>query len=240
MNKLLFSCVIALAGLAQSNVYSDCYTSNCCDDCSDFRGFYVGGNIGVISNTFHRNDLDGFLTDNSGWSIVDTGFSGGVRAGYDYQCNGLLIGAIVDWDATTLDLTMRDNPNNDDTNFVENELSWYSTLRLRAGISVCDTYVYVTGGAAAAKFKTTWNDDPDRFDYNDTRWGWVGGFGAERIFCKNWSFGTEFLWLNFSNKNKTFTNIAQTEDYEFGHSDSAIVGRIFINYRFSDLFSCCR
>ncbi|MDP1836525.1 MAG: outer membrane beta-barrel protein [Chlamydiales bacterium] len=222
LKSILKSTIAVLCVFAsQANAQDFC----CCD--SGFNGFYIGGNIGVSSHTSHRNDYNAFLTDNSGWSAVNTGFIGGVQAGYDWSNGGSVFGILADWDATTHRHTHHEVADN----AIRNRLSWISTIRARAGVTVSDALIYITGGAAVAHLRTTWNDDPTSFTHTESRWGWVGGFGTEYKYCDSWNIGAEMLYMNFANSNRSF------DGFTFGHSDSSVQGRLFVNWSFSDLFA---
>lgn len=241
MKKLIFGCALFAVGMHGALTAGNCGT--CCDT-AGFEGLYVGGNIGVFSHTSYRNDLDGFLTDNSGWSTVDTNVTAGLQLGYDWQCNYSLLGLVVDWNWTNNDFTMKEDPNDigGTQGSIKSEFDWFTTIRARAGLTVCDALVYVTGGAAVARFETTWEETGNAptnvgpLHFNDTRWGWTGGVGAEfNVWC-NWSLGAEFLFLHFSDNSYTRPTTSGS-NFAFGHSDSAWVGRVLLNYRFGDL--CC-
>lgn len=240
MKNFLFGCALAASGLTMPLAFGqDCCYPPQCDPCCggvSFDGFYVGGNIGVASNISHRNDLDGFLTDNSGWTVIDTDFTAGVQVGYDWNCCNKLVGLVVDWNWVNTDRRVRDNPNADPDNFHRNEFNWFTTIRARAGLTVCDALVYVTAGAAVARFDIRWGDGVDDFHNHHTRWGWTGGAGTEFMLWCNWSLGLEVLWTHFAHHEHSFTTDAGT-DFTFGHSDSLFVGRVLLNYRFGDL--CC-
>lgn len=251
MKKLLFVCTTAFVGLT-SGLSADqfyCNSAPCnpcvpcdpCDPCNDskFEGFYVGGNLGIFTNTAHRNDYDGFQEDNSGWSTNNTGFTAGVQVGYDMQfSSNALVGFVADWNWIDVDSSMRIEPNDTgDNQRIRDNFDWFTTIRARAGVTVCDALIYVTGGAAVTEVKTRWNDAADEFRDSHTRWGWTGGVGTEFLLGCNFSIGAEVLFLQFSEHRRDFTAGADT--YRFGHSDSAYVGRVILNYRFSDLF-CCR
>lgn len=237
MLKSILKCTIAGLCLLSSSVNAQDF---CCCDYNPFSGFYIGGNIGVSSHTAHRHDLDGFLTDNSGWSSVDTAFVGGLQIGYDYQCGSSVFGLLVDWDPATHRHTLRDNPNEAAiNNFLKHDLTWLSTIRARAGLAVSNSLLYVTGGAAVARLKSTWNSGADNFTHNHHNWGWVGGVGAEYKIASTWNVGAEFLYFNFSNSNKSFTNAGGTT-FTFGHSDTTMQGRLFVNWSLSDMFSSYR
>jgi outer membrane immunogenic protein len=243
MKKFLFLCVLAMSGFAASQASAqDYYPSQydaCCpqfDSCCgmDFGGVYIGGNVGAFSHTAHRNDLDGFLTDNSGWSTIDTNVTAGVQLGYDWKCGNKLFGIVADWNWVNTENDLRDDPNVDPDNRIHSEFEWFTTIRARAGITVCDALFYLTGGAAVTSIKTRWTDLPDDFHNRDTRWGWVGGVGTEFLVTCNFSVGAEFLFLQFNDHTETFVGAADT--FSFGHSDSAWIGRVTLNYRFGDLF----
>lgn len=252
MKKLILGLGLAVAGLTCSVAsaydyyqgdccpapYNDCY-NDCCG--SDFDGFYFGGNIGVVTHTGYRNDLDGFLTDNSGWTISDTDVTVGLQLGYDWNCGCSLFGLVFDWNWANNDRKIPDNPNGtSENNFLKTELDWFLTLRARAGITVCDCLFYLTGGAAAIRVETTWQDEPDRFHRRNTKWGWTGGVGAEYLLGCNWSVGAEILFIHIDQYKRTFTDSTDTP-FAFAHSDSLWVGRVLLNYRFGDLFGCfCR
>jgi opacity protein-like surface antigen len=249
MKKLLFLCVLVMGGFITSDANACCceYEPSCeqydpcCpqfDSCceNDFGGIYLGGNLGVFSHTAHRHDLDGFLTDNSGWTTIDTNVTLGVQLGYDWKCGDKLLGVVVDWNWANAERDIR-FPNTDADQLIRNEFSWFSTFRLRAGVTVCDALLYVTGGAAAARFDTRWRDlTAGDFHNREVRWGWVGGVGTEFLLSCNFSVGAEFLYLQFADSKRTFLVNDETPTlFTFGHDDSAWIGRVTVNYRFEDL-----
>ncbi len=235
MKKLFFGLTLAACWISTASAMDYCCPPQYdCDPCCceySFNGFYIGGNVGVFSHVARRNDIDGFLTDNSGWSTLNTDFAGGVQGGYDWQCNNRLVGVVADWNAVYTGTKLFDNPNgNSDDDFLKNDIDWYTTIRARAGLAVCDALVYVTAGAAVANFETRWQDIPDNFRHCDTRWGWTGGVGTELFFCRNLTVGAEVLFLHFDDKYKTFRG--ESEDfYSFGHNDSLWNARLLVNYR---------
>lgn len=249
MKKLIFGCLITMmcgTGFAFAPGY------NCppaCDPCceSSWEGFYIGGNLGVLTHTAHRGDLDGFLTDNSGWTTNDTDFTAGVQLGYDWQWCNTLVGVVADWNWANNDVTLHDDPNGDvaRTGSIRNEFDWYSTIRARAGLALNDVVFYLTAGAAVAKIEGRWTDTDNApaltsANFDRTRWGWTGGVGTEFMLGCNFSIGAEVLFLQFSNRVHTFDFGGTAGAESFAHSDSAWVGRVMLNYRLGDLFSCCR
>ncbi|MCH9627099.1 MAG: outer membrane beta-barrel protein [Gammaproteobacteria bacterium] len=240
MKKVLF-CALAVAGMltAQQAAANDycCppqYDPYCCE--TEFDGFYFGGNLGVISHMAHRNDLDGFFDDNvTSLSRCTTDVTVGLQLGYDWQCASSVFGLVVDWNWVNVDHRERLFGSND--RFIKADFDWFTTIRARAGLTVCDALLYVTAGAAVASFDNQWRNlngtTSDRnFKHCDTKWGWVGGVGAEFGLGCNWTMGVEVLTLHFCHNNERFDS-----NFHFSLSDTAWVGRVILNYRFGDL--CC-
>lgn len=239
MKKYLLGLAV-MSGLAMSQVSAQNYCAPQCDPCcdvSDFNGLYLGGNLGVFSHVAHRNDFGGFLVDRSGWTTINTNFEAGLQLGYDWQCCNKLFGLVWDWNWTTSN-NRRHRLNESDATFFRNSHRWFTTIRGRFGLTVCDALVYVTIGAVGSKINTRWADGADDFRHNRTRWGWTAGVGTEFLVWCNWSFGAEVLFMHFGEKRRSFN-----ETTVLGHSDSGYLARFLVNYRFGDLcswWSCCR
>jgi outer membrane immunogenic protein len=111
-------------------------------------------------------------------------------------------------------------------------MDWFGTLRTRAGLAANNTFVYITGGVAVADIETTFTDPPDTFNFGKTRWGVVGGAGAEVDLGNNWSVNGEVLYMQFAKHTATGVDGGATA-FRFDMNDSAWVGRLGLNYRFS-------
>jgi outer membrane immunogenic protein len=239
VKQLFLKCTLVLLTLTTyvAADYADCcyeepYCSSLWDPCckeSPFDGFYIGGNIGVLTHIARRHDTDGFLTDNSGWVSSDTNIAGGGQIGYDWQCGSRVLGVVWDWNGANVNRRINDNPNDPSDNHFSTKLSWYTTIRGRAGMAVCNSLLYVTGGFAIAKHKTRWHDDPDDFHFSDTRLGWTGGVGAEFALSRCLTWGVEFLYLHFDDRKHSASTA--TDRFTFVHNDSAWNGRFMLNYR---------
>ncbi|GAB4225754.1 MAG: porin family protein [Chlamydiales bacterium] len=227
--NVFISVLLVSSAYGQEYYCTEFNPSRCYRD--DFTGFFFGGNVGVFSHVARRNDLDGFLTDNSGWTTVHTNVAGGVQAGYDWQCGNRLLGLMADWNKTNAGTRLKDDPNDaTDDNSIHNKLDWFTTIRGRAGVALNHALIYLTAGAVFARFETRWTDAPDRFRPHNTRWGWTGGLGTEFIFCDTLSMGAELLFMHFDDKYRSFIDSNETR-FTFGHNDSCWNGRISINYR---------
>jgi outer membrane immunogenic protein len=197
---------------------------------AQFSGLYAGANVGANAYTAKPQDNDGFLTDNSGWTNGDIHATGGVQIGYDWQGCNAVFGIVGDWNWTGASATLLDNPNAPDNNFIDSQMNWFATLRGRVGTAYGNTLVYVTGGVVWADIDTTLADPPAVFQSDDTRWGAVGGAGAEFLLGGNWSLGTEVLYMQFAGENETFSNGVNLFNFDLG--ESALVARLALNYRF--------
>jgi opacity protein-like surface antigen len=194
-----------------------------------FNGFYVGGNIGALSYRADRSDLDGFLTDNSGWTATDTAFTAGAQIGYDWQFGAKVFGVVADWNWTNARATTADDPNGATPGLIRNEMDWFATLRTRSGVVVDNTLVYITGGLAAARIETAISETTGPFTLDKTRWGWTGGAGAEFALWNNWSATAEVLYMQF--RDKSFTFVDGGTAFAFDLNDDAWVARVSLNYR---------
>lgn len=239
MKKWILAALIAAAAELSAG-YQPALFDLCCFE-GGLQGFYAGIHGGAISHTAYRNDVDGVLQGNpTGWSVVDTNVSAGAQVGYDFRCQAMLLGGVVDGSWTNIDKTIEIEPNTTGGDQIANKVPWYGTIRAKLGLAVCDTTFYVTGGAAVARIDAEWCDDTTMmvFRDNNTRWGVVGGAGAEVLAGPNWSVGAEALFLHFPESRNSFDNLGDT--IELGQSDSAWVVRVLLNYRLGDLFAICR
>jgi outer membrane immunogenic protein len=205
-----------------------------------FQGFYVGAQGGFAQYTAHHNDLDGFFTDNSGWTQTDNRFTGGVTAGYNWQRTcGTLFGVEADWSWGDLDATTVDDPNGIGliigTGRMTSSIQSYGTLRTRTGLVIDNLLLYLTGGLAIASFDFTGQSPvpgvSTAFSFSDTRWGWTAGVGTEWALGRNLTFKSEILYMNFDDKNYNVVTPTGTR-FAFTVDDSLWVGRVGINYKF--------
>ena len=196
-----------------------------------FQGFYLGVSGGSVYHEAHRQDTDGLFTDNSGWTTNKWGGLAGGQAGYNWTTCNTLWGVEIDGAWVGVKSTLRDNPNGGDDGFVESKMNTFVTARVRTGLALDSLLLYVTGGFAAAHFKTTWSDSDstDSATFKEWRYGWTAGFGTEYAWTPNWSLKSEVLYASFVDRDRTAT-IAGTP-YNFRHSDSVWVSRIGLNYR---------
>jgi opacity protein-like surface antigen len=208
-----------------------------------FNGFYAGGNAGAVAYTANRNDLDGYLTDNNSYTSTKTAGTGGGQVGWDWQSCHRVFGVVADWNWANAKANTRDEPGNftqPDQGF-KSKLHWFSTIRGRAGLVVDDTLIYVTGGAAVAKIKTTITEGDNILGnevstFDDTRWGLVGGVGVEYALWNGWSVNSELLYMQFNKQTVTLNSPREgpPNGFSFDLVDSAWVTRVGLNYRWDN------
>ena len=193
-----------------------------------WTGFYIGVQGG---GAFNPNNPDNINVDTSfGTPVVvggvdqftsnyssssDSSFIGGGHAGYDYQMDQFVLGAVIDINAVDFSRKAGVVSRTADAFYnEERSIDYLATARLRAGYLVTPTALaYATGGLAYAdidyKFETNsgsaagvrTRSDEDDFGYS------VGG-GMEVKITDNVSFGAEYLYTNLGDgdSSATFTS----------------------------------
>src|SRR5690606_19498213 len=122
----------------------------------NWTGFYLGVHAGAAI-------VDGEL--NAGpytFSDTNTGFLGGVQAGYNWQFDSLVIGAQTDFAYTSAKFS-------DDFSDFEAKLEWLGTTTARVGYAVDNFLLYGKGGVAYGQSKV------DVVNFDDSKWhvGWT-------------------------------------------------------------------
>jgi outer membrane immunogenic protein len=234
-----------------------------------WSGFYLGGNVGVIwSNT--SADPGSFTTtgvDFTGrqavgqfqsFNIGDTGFTGGVQTGYNWQfAPNWVAGIEADLDYAGLNKTdtrvfaqthfIGDGPIEANTESATQRLSWLGTVRGRLGFTVLDNRLlaFATGGFAYGRV----NDSVQTIGVpngaagiligasSDTvRTGWTVGGGVEYAFLNKWSAKLEYLYYDLGSRtlNLNYGSVpgdaGNTLNYKF--HDNGNLARVGLNYRF--------
>jgi len=213
--------------------------------CANFRGFYVGGNIGWASLTAHQNDLDGAVTGlpsastrfPSGFTATDDSFTAGAQLGYNVQKGCTVFGIEADWNWADLNADTRLFPLSGPNDNLRTRIENFGTIRTRTGVVVDQLLLFVTGGVAWTETRDSLNRvvglATERFSSNDTRWGWTAGFGTEYALAPGVSLTSDVLYLSFNDEDHTF------DSPTFGRfrtktDDEIWVARMGLNIRFGD------
>ena len=198
-----------------------------------FQGVNIGIHGGSVYHDARRQDTDGFLTDNAGWTMSDWGYHAGGQLGWNWATCSTIWGFEVDgsWVGGTKNF-LPDNPNGGAApgDGIHTRVDALFTARLRSGVALDNLLLYATGGFAGARFRTSWVDAPDTAEFRNWRWGWTAGVGTEWSWTGNWSIKAETLYVGFMDKDHDATFGAAT--FRFVHSDAIWVSRIGLNYRF--------
>jgi len=243
MKKLLLS-VVAIVGFGGIAAAADMpaksaapvVTRPACG-AAQFHGLYAGISGGGVKHIASRTDNDEFLVDAASYNLDKWGGIVGGTLGYNFARCNTVWGVEIDgsWTSVNNDLTL--HPNSVFFQTLGTKMQGFGTARGRGGVVVDDVFIYATGGFAVARFKTLWQDfnngftPNDTFEQSQTRWGWTAGFGAEWAFARNWTFKSEVLYANFTDRTYTH-NFPSFGNASFTDSDQIWVSRIGVNYRF--------
>lgn len=212
-----------------------------------FHGWYVGLHGGSVGHTATRTDQDAFLNiavpAAATYSQTTTTAFGGAQIGYNYQCRDAVIGFELDGSWVNAEKTLRILPNFDPTliSTLNNGLDRVVTGRLRAGVVAADNLlVYVTGGFATARVKTTYSvvdtlfGTIDQAQFSEWVWGWTAGFGAEWSFWDRFSIRAEGLYMQFPERDLVFTTPNFGTAANVTHADSVWMARLGVNVKFAN------
>jgi outer membrane immunogenic protein len=171
-----------------------------------WTGCYVGGNIGA--GWADKRYTDPLFVPPDPFDLgrhSPSGWVGGGQVGCDYQSGIWVFGVQGMFQAANL------TDRHDSVDRFVTRIPWLATATARLGIAVQpNTLIYVKGGAAWVR------DNEDIFDLvtglreataSVTRTGWVVGVGGEIMAWSNLSVFAEFNYLDFGNRNVTFTNL---------------------------------
>jgi outer membrane immunogenic protein len=233
---------------------------------SSWSGCYVGGHVGYGWSDARDRSIPGAVASPAnplagtgdpivfgydGRSSAD-GIAGGVQAGCDHQYGTWVIGAVIDYswtDQKDTSAPFQITPTLPTTTGPESasiNLQSYGTARGRVGFIINPTtMVYGTGGLAWARAKMTvageiFNPGTVSFSVTDTAnfVGWAAGLGAEWKFAQNWTFGVEYLHMDFGDANfrfgSSFLNQTTTDALQPGANVKLTtdVVRVTANYHF--------
>lgn len=150
----------------------------------------------------------------------DSGFAGGGQIGCDHQYGNWVVGLVGDFSWTSLKsesapFQIIPEPTTDLSNAetASVKLKYFGTARARIGFTNGPWLFYGTGGLAWAKATYTITGNAFFPATGDTNFsvsnsahhlGWAAGAGFEWMFGPNWTFGVEYLHLDFGDANYIF------------------------------------
>jgi outer membrane immunogenic protein len=235
----------------------------------DWTGFYIGGNLGYSwgentdpglslvnpgnagnITTFLVTGLPGLSNGNQFPNVKPNGVFGGLQLGYDKQFGPWVLGVVTDIQAadfhdrrlvtTSFAAT---GANTDES--LSAKISWFGTLRGKAGYAVNDWLFYGTGGLAYGRTESSigFTCTPGGAgcvglnfigSAAETRVGWSAGAGFSKAFG-NWNVGVEYLHVDLGRSSVTAfdtTGLAPTTTVTESQRFVVDTARVTVNYKF--------
>lgn len=209
----------------------------------DWTGFYLGGHAGIASAKYESEQTrDGDVGEANLFDYpggTDTGFFGGVQAGYNIQMQSIVLGIEGDLGG----ISVSDNstgPSHDDSvdstgyDYTSVDYGLYGVIAGRLGFAVDRALFYAKGGLAIADINNRsyeFGDGAIEIDEdhreNGTKVGWTLGGGFEYAFNDNWSGKIEYLHMDFGSDS---VNNLEGDTIEFRNRADTV--KIGINYQF--------
>ncbi len=206
-----------------------------------FSGFYAGGLLGMGGLNSKMN------VDSFGFEDNDRGFTIGGVAGYNWQCNGRLLGIESDISyfnaSTTTGITCPTCGETPATVEFGSEINWYGTLRARVGLVGDENFlVFATGGLAYGGLdhsinSSSFNGVTFSGSQSDAAIGWTAGGGIEYLLSDNWAFRADAMYVDFGSTEETFnatgSGCSETScTARIGYDDNFWVARVGLTYLF--------
>lgn len=212
-----------------------------------WEGAYVGGSIGgawTNGESFGAASFSG----GSGFSVesqLNSSFTGGVQAGYNYQIGKIVVGfeGDISYGGAGSETSLFYNQQSGSSfNYIDisvsAKLDWYSSLRLRVGLAPNNNIlVYATGGLAVGQITMSedgvsihsygWSVPFVPYSSKTINVGWIAGAGAEYSIDKAWSLRAEALYMSLG-------TAQMPAPYSAGYSGDIEMGvaRAGLNYMF--------
>jgi outer membrane immunogenic protein len=235
---------------------------------TNWSGFYGGVNLGygwgsgdmsLADVTPNAPPLSGFPATPQSVADRSNGVIGGGQIGYNWQMGSFVTGLEADIQGSGIQGTATrsplitssvPSPTSLTHGTFDQNLSWFGTVRGRAGVTVTpDLLLFGTGGLAYGKvsnsgdaaFTSTLNSDV--IDYpaqiSQTKTGWAAGAGAEWMFARNWSAKVEYLHIDLGTSSvtgaKKFDGMPQGNPSTIGYTwhNTYDIVRAGVNYHFN-------
>jgi outer membrane immunogenic protein len=207
-----------------------------------FQGFYAGLNVGGTAWTANRTDQDAFVSEAATYVQKQSGFIGGGQIGYNWsRCNSLF-GGELDGDWTNASVTTRFLPNVPGVDArVTSRFPGLMTGRIRSGLVLDNLMIYLTGGVAAASFRTTYGlvtaapPFAASTEISEWRWGWVTGLGTEWAWSDRISITSEVLYVDVRDREYQRLIVPTTGAApflsNFTHGDSMWISKWGLNFK---------
>lgn len=231
-----------------------------------WTGFYIGANVGFGGDKFDypfsatqrqlQAEAPALVTSTAGkFSLTSSGFFGGGQVGYNYQFSNRFVTGIeadIQWSDIKGRFEGNQTLNNNGvvssaTFGTGSQVEWFGTVRGRLGYAWDRLFLYGTGGGAYGQVNTSGNftlTGPNGVigqvataSTGSTQWGWTAGAGLEYAFAPQWSFKTEYLYVDLGRSRLAATNVNDVANGFFASSLLEVETRFHtmkagVNYRF--------
>lgn len=206
----------------------------------DWTGFYIGGTLG---GSWGDTSLKLEAAPGNGAVVIppvdvarinqtaaddnNSGFTGGILGGYNYQNGALLLGVEMDYGFMDIEqertntyqsavvVTPPITPAPPVPSYTLNQKvtsDWVWSLRPRIGYVSGPWMLYATGGIASTRITIDTSFADTRTPPNtvtssasDTKSGWIMGVGGAYAWSPNWSVRGEWLYADFGSIRDTAT-----------------------------------
>jgi len=166
----------------------------------NWTGFYLGVHAGAAITDFDFSPTDGGF--GPGFSDDNTGFIGGVQAGYNWQFDSVVFGLQTDFAYTSTKVSLTDG-----FATAEQKLEWLGSTTARLGYAFDNLLVYGKGGVAYGQSKFSASIPFASYDESQWHVGWTAGVGAEYAFTQNLSGLLEYNYVDLGSENYAFDEI---------------------------------
>jgi outer membrane immunogenic protein len=171
-------------------------------------GDTLPNSTGTVSDVFNPGFCGGAAkgaTPADGCKGDKDGIDAGIRAGYDWDFGGFLVGGLLEASYVDISDSVSAFSTTPASYTFKRDLNFLGAARLRAGFTTDSMLFYATGGAAYGdvdrKFSTTNGLNSFTFDgESDGSWGWQAGGGAEYMLSDSMSLGVEYIYTSLSDK----------------------------------------
>jgi outer membrane immunogenic protein len=167
----------------------------------NWTGFYLGVHAGAAITDF---DFSSPQNLGPGFSDDNTGFIGGVQAGYNWQFDNIVIGAQTDFAYTSTKVTLDGIGGQS----AEQKLEWLGSTTARVGYAFDNLLVYGKGGVAYGQSKFELSAPGVSFDESQWHVGWTAGVGAEYAFTQNITGLLEYNYVDLGSETYAFDTIS--------------------------------
>jgi outer membrane immunogenic protein len=167
---------------------------------SSWTGFYVGANGGYAGGE-SALAIDAAALGGAGLgslNLKSNGFFGGAQIGYNWQAGQFLWGFETDIQGSNINSSLglgafAGGGGGGLGGSIGTTVDYFGTVRGRVGVMPWErTVVYATGGLAYGQTSTSYLVDLG----SHTKVGWTVGAGLEYMIAQNWSFKTEYLYVD--------------------------------------------